>query len=243
VRGDAREGTEEVTDQKSLKRRVRTRMTKTGERYTAARRNLLSKSSDEAAGDAATAAPEAPGFRGLRSASDDALVARTGRPWTEWHELLEGWGAIDRPHPEIARWLVDQHGVDGWWAQELTVRYEMASGRRKPGQRPDGFSITSSKTIEVPVDTLYQAFVDDDARGRWLPVDGVKVRTATPHRTARFDWKAGAERLAIGFAAKGDARSTVSVEHSRLPDDEAAAREKRLWKERLADLKRNLEAG
>ena len=149
---------------------------------------------------------------------------------------------MNRPHPEIARWLVDEHGVDGWWAQELTVRYEMASGRRKPGQRPDGFSITSSKTIGVPVEALYDAFVDAAVRARWLPVDGIRVRTATPHRTARFDWKGGAERLAIGFTAKGDAQSTVAIEHSRLPDEAAAALEKSLWRERLAELKRLLES-
>ena len=255
MHGGARQGTEDVTDQKSLKRRVRARMTKTGERYTAARRNLLSKTaadapatgpaSDEPAtptSEIVDEAQPAPTFRGLRSASDEALLARTGRPWGEWYELLRSWGAADRPHPEIARWLVNEHGVDGWWAQELTVRYEMASGRRQPGQRPDGFAITVSKTFGVPVEVLYDAFVRDDVRGRWLDGDGVRVRTSTPHRTARLDWAGGDQRLAIGFTAKGEARSTVAVEHSRLPDAEAAEREKRLWKERLAALQRLLEA-
>ena len=45
-----------------------------------------------------------------------------------------------------------------------------------------------------------------------------------------------------GDQSKGDAKSTVAIEHTRLPDAAAAAREKPLWRERLAELKRLVEA-
>ena len=237
-----------MTDQKSLKRRVRARMTKTGERYTAARRNLLAKPPADDADASATApttepdAAPAGNFRGNRPMSDDLVPARTGRPWEEWYEILQSWGAIDRSHAEIARWLAEEHGVSGWWAQELTVRYEVASGRRKPGQRPDGFSITSTKTVAVPVERLFDALVDEGVRAKWLPVDGIRLRTATPNRSARFDWPTGEQRLVMGFEAKGEAKSTVALEHSRIPDEAAAEREKALWRQRLAELKRLLES-
>jgi uncharacterized protein YndB with AHSA1/START domain len=92
------------------------------------------------------------------------------------------------------------------------------------------------------VERLFDAFVDDDLRARWLPVEGVRLRTAKPNRTARFDWKGETQRIVVGFESKGDAKSTVAIEHTRLPDEAAAAREKPLWRERLAELKRLVEA-
>jgi len=244
-----------MTERKSLKRRVRARMSKTGERYTAARHQMLAKGTAEpatndapVAAPAETAAPEPATtqvetmFRGDRGDADAAALARTGRPRTEWFALLNAWGAADRPHPEIARWLIAEHGVDGWWAQELTVSYEMAIGRRKPGQRADGFSITGSKTVAVPVERLYAAFLDEAVRSRWLPAGSLRVRTATPHRTARFDWQDGATRIAVGFTAKGETRSSVALDHERLQDAETAAEMKAFWRERLEQLKGLLEA-
>jgi uncharacterized protein YndB with AHSA1/START domain len=248
----ARKGNRNVTGQKSLKRRVRTRMSRTGERYTAARRQVLTKAPAETnpTPPAPSAEPPAPSaeppaaatpFRGERTSSDEAIAARTGRPWGEWFGILQAWGAADRPHRDIARWLSTEHHVDGWWAQELTVGFEMAIGRRRPGERPDGFAITSSRTVTAPVERLFAAFVDEDLRARWLPGVSLRLRTATPYRSARFDWEGGSSRLAIGFTAKGDARSTVALAHERLPDRDAATGQKTFWRERLGDLQQLLE--
>ncbi|HEY7738155.1 MAG TPA: hypothetical protein VIC63_03880 [Candidatus Limnocylindria bacterium] len=230
-----------MTDQKALKRRVRARMTKTGERYTAARRQVLAKS---ATPEPATELPPPPDpaaeFRG-KAATDEHVIKRTGRPWREWWALLEAWGARDRSHTEIARWLSGEQGVDGWWAQELTVRYEMAIGRRQPGEGPGGFSIGVSKTVKVPVARLFEAFVDDGLRARWLPGVAVRTRTATPYRHARFDWNDGATRLAVYFAEKGTDRSAVTVQHEKLPDADAAAAQKAYWKRQLGHLAETLE--
>jgi hypothetical protein len=186
--------------------------------------------------------PAASSFRGERTVSDETLAARTGRTRGEWFELLEAWGAADRPHREIARWLSSEHGVDGWWSQELTVAYEMAIGRRRPGQRPDGFAVSASKTVAVPVERLFEAWVDEGVRAQWLPGVSLLLRTATPHRTARFDWEDGSMRLAVGFTAKGAVRSTVALEHQRLPDAETGERIRALWRDRLEELQRLLES-
>lgn len=219
-------------------------MAKTGERYTAARHQLLAKAQTDALSTPPVQDAEpmaAAEFRGVRSASDDALAARTGRGWGEWLEVLEAWDAAERPHPEIARWLSAEHGVDNWWAQELTVRYEMATGRRRPGQRSDGFSVTASKTMAVPVERLFAAFVDEDLRAQWLPGVSLRVRTAAPHRSARFDWEDGSSRVAVGFTAKDERRSAVALQHERLPDAESADRMRAFWHERMQALRRFLE--
>ena len=245
-----------MTQQKTLKHRVRARMAKTGERYTTARRQVLAKSSPETAPppderpaarvpttpSKAAPVPDSP-FRGERSVSDEALVARTGQPWEHWYRLLEAWGAADRPHGEIARFLNVDHGVDGWWSQEVTVRYEMAIGRRRPGQRADGFELSASKTVDVPVERLFAAFVEAGERSAWLDAP-LRIRSSNPTAkvaNARFDWAGGPERVVAWFSPKGD-RSTIAIAHQRLPSADARDAARVFWKDALASLVRHLEA-
>jgi hypothetical protein len=218
-----------MTTQKSFKRLVRTRMEKTGESYTAARAMLLDATEPQRA--------EEPVF----TMSDEAIRRRTGRGWEEWFDLLDEWGAADRPHPEIARWLSTEQDVGGWDAQTLTVNYERARGLRAVGEHADGFSITASKTVAVPVDRLYDAFVDESLRRRWLPGADLRERTATRPKSARFDWGDGTTRVLVGFIAKGDAKSTAALEHARLADAGEADRMRAFWRERVAALKQLLE--
>ena len=97
-----------MTENKSLKRRVRQRMSKTGERYTAARRQVLARA--EPANAVAPSSAKRPPADG--GPSDELYLERTGRPWEQWVEMLDAWGAQDRPHPDIVRWLMSEHSVD-----------------------------------------------------------------------------------------------------------------------------------
>jgi hypothetical protein len=38
-------------------------------------------------------------------------IGNTRRDRDQWFALLDEWGAAERPHPEIARWLAEAHGV------------------------------------------------------------------------------------------------------------------------------------
>jgi hypothetical protein len=143
-----------MTRQRSFKRLVRARMQKTGERYTAARSMLL-----------AAEAPKATEGPAL-SVSDEVIRSKTGRGWEEWFDLLDAWGAADRPHKEIRSWVTEEHGVEGWGAAAVTVNYERARGLRAVGEHADGFTITASKTVSVSVDRLYEAFLDESMRER-----------------------------------------------------------------------------
>jgi len=218
-----------VTRQKSFKRLVRARMEKTGESYTAARATLLAAHEPKA-----TEGPALP-------MSDEAIRRRTGRGWEEWFDLLDEWGAAERPHREIARWVAAEHGIGGWSAQAVTVAYERARGLRAVGEHPEGFAITVSKTMAVPVERLYEAFVDESVRRRWLPEDELRERTASRPKSARFDWGDGETRVIVGFAAKGETKSTVALQHERLADAEEAERMKAFWRDRVAALKEMLE--
>jgi hypothetical protein len=222
-----------MTRQRSFKRLVRSRMAKTGESYTAARASLLAPQEREEAEQPALAT------------SDESIRRRTGRGWEEWFDLLDEWGAADRPHPEIARWVAEQQGVEplAWGAQAVTVSYERARGGRAVGEHPDGFAITASKTVAVPVERLFAAFEDDAMRERWLSGAPLTLRTATPTRTARYDWEDGSTRVNVAFDGLAAAKSRVAVSHERLADAAAAEKMKAWWRERLRALEQVLEGG
>jgi hypothetical protein len=205
-----------MTRQKSFKRLVRARMEKTGESYTAARAMLL-------------AAQEPDGS--WLATSDEAIRERTGRGWEEWFDRLDEWGATDLSHRDIARRIAAELGIDplAWNAQAITMSYERTRGMRVAGQRADGFAITAQKTVPVPVEQLFDAFVSGTR-------SELRERTATRPKSARFDWAAGESRVNVTFVAKGEARSTVTVEHARLADAGEAERMKTFWRERLTQL-------
>ena len=99
------------------------------------------------------------------------------------------------------------------------------------------------KTIEVPVEELFEAFERDTIREKWLPDAELHLRTATAPVSARYDWGDGTTRLIVGFESLGPNRSKVALEHEKLPDGEVAERMKVWWRERVVDLKEMLEAG
>jgi uncharacterized protein YndB with AHSA1/START domain len=217
-----------MTRQRSFKRLVRSRMEKTGESYSAARAALL--------------AADAKATEGVTlTMSDEAIRNRTGRGWEEWFDLLDEWGAAERGHTEIARWVAQEHRVNGWSSQSVTVSYERARGGRALGEHADGFAITASKTVAVPVERLYEAFVNSSRRKRWLPDGKLRVRTSSKPKSARFDWGDGETRVNVGFTAKGEGKSTVALEHSRLADAKQAERMKAYWRDRVAALRALLE--
>jgi uncharacterized protein YndB with AHSA1/START domain len=220
-----------MTRHRSFKRLVRARMEKTGESYTAARARLLAAEEPTEVAEPTLAT------------SDDAIRDRTGRGWEEWFDLLDDWGAAEQPHREIARWVAEQQGVDplAWAAQAVTFSYERTRGLRAAGEHADGFAITATKTVAVPVDRLYDAFVDEALRAKWLPEDELHVRTATKPKSARFDWGDGETRVHVVFTAKGEAKSVAALQHVRLADAAQAERMKAFWRERVAALKEVLE--
>ena len=210
-------------------------MSKTGESYTAARTRVADKRDRNEAAKARLA--EAAKDR----VSDERVKDETGKTWNQWFSLLDKWGAKKKKHREIARYLMDEREVPGWWAQSITVYYERERGMRLKHQRPDGFSVSASKTIAVPVDVLFEAFVEDAERKRWLPDASMSLRTAQPGRSARFDWEDGLTRVVVGFEERGPSKSMVGLAHEKLPDADEAETMKAMWRERLVDLKAHLE--
>jgi uncharacterized protein YndB with AHSA1/START domain len=173
---------------------------------------------------------------------DEAVQAKTGRSWEEWFALLDAADAAGLGHKEIVALLRERHDVGAWWQQMITVTYEQARGLRQKHQGSKGFQIGASKTVGVPVETLFRAWHQEELRMRWLPQELV-VRKATPPRSLRVTWSDGRSHVDVYLEAKGPDRSRVSLEHARLADAEEADRMKAYWGEALLRLKELLEAG
>jgi hypothetical protein len=217
-----------MTEDKARKRSIRTRMSKTGESYTAARRNLMK-----------SAAP--PVWESVDLGKSDETIKRgSGKTWAEWFAILDSWGAKAHNHTEIARYVAEEHDVSGWWAQTVTVGYERGRGLRAVNQRTSGFYVGVSKTLPVGVNRLSEEFTETRNRNLWLEPGTLRTRTSQPGKSARFDFRDGKGRVHVYFVSKGRSKATVSVQHERLSDEDAVEEMRAFWRGRLAELARRV---
>lgn len=173
----------------------------------------------------------------------DAVRVGTGKTWSEWLRILDRAGASRMDHQEIARYLAKKYqGIGMWWHQMVTVGYEQARGLREKYQRPDGYGISSSRTLGAPASTLFKAWKDPRARLRWLPGEPIVINKATPNRSIRLAWGDGTTRLEVMLYPKGRDRCQMVVQHGRLKDAATARRMKAFWKQRLDQLQEILES-
>jgi hypothetical protein len=230
---------ETMPTQKIFKQRVRARMTKTGESYTAARHQLLKKATEPV--------PERPQPETMpippdaRLVADEAMIRATGKSHAEWFGLLDAWGATDHSHTEIARWLSAAHGTPGWWTQNITVSYERARGLRKPGQMANGFTVNVTRTVAVDAAAALEAFTNVTVRDTWLPDAPMRQRPTRAAHTARFDWADPPSRVVVALVPKDGSRATIAIAHEQLPDAETAERFKTSWRGWLGTLRAVLE--
>ncbi|GAB2586415.1 hypothetical protein Aab01nite_51600 [Paractinoplanes abujensis] len=123
----------------------------------------------------------------------------TNRTWDEWLAFMDGIGARELDHKQIA--LAVHHELDGtgveplgWWTQAVTVAYEQFIGRRIPGQRPDGtFQMSVSKSTTMGMQELMNAWA------AYAPADpyvtGLLAADATPRISGtdrRITWRVNA---------------------------------------------------
>lgn len=170
--------------------------------------------------------------------ASEALAKQTGKGWDEWFAILDAWDGTKRTHTQIARHLVEEHGVEGWWAQGVTVGYEQERGMRRPGQMADGtYTANASKTIDVAREILFDLWADDERRGGWLAEDVLSVRSANRPKRVRFDFGADASRVIVELVAKTEHKTAVQVANEKLPDAETMVERKAFWKRHLDALK------
>jgi uncharacterized protein YndB with AHSA1/START domain len=123
----------------------------------------------------------------------------------------------------------------------VTVGFERARGLRVKHQKPDGFEISASRTVEADVKRVFKAWLDARSRARWLPKTPIRVHKSTPHKSMRVTWVDGSKSIAVAFLAKGKGKTQVAIQQGKLASAAEAKRMKKFWGERLDALKSALE--
>jgi hypothetical protein len=254
-------GDEHMTTQKKLKKAIRTRAQKTGESYSAARRQVLQARRKRSAPRAV-----APPFPPSRAAgkpvsvtkgavSDATVVKKTGHDLAHWFAVLDKLASA-KGHTDRARFLYEEHGVPGWHAQGITVAYERARGLRVPYQSCDGdFQVTVSKAVGATAAQVVAVLSDTRRRAAWLSgADGelaraleaafkgpkpraFKVRDAM-NAHLRYPWDGTTVEIRVTGKVKGS--TTVAVGNMKLTDTEMVEDRRARWRAALNALKQHL---
>jgi uncharacterized protein YndB with AHSA1/START domain len=125
--------------------------------------------------------------------------------------------------------------------QMVTVGYEQARGLREKHEKTDGFAVSASRVVGVPLARLYAAWERDAERKRWLPGEDIVIRKANLNKSMRITWSDGRTSLSLNFYARGDTRSQVTVQHEKLPSAAAAKKMKKYWAAAMDRLREFLE--
>jgi uncharacterized protein YndB with AHSA1/START domain len=168
--------------------------------------------------------------------SDDAVESATGKTWSRWFKLLDAAGAKKMAHQEIAAHLSEKEGVPPWWSQMVAVTYEQARGLRDKHEKPGGFEISVSRTIDVPIGKVFKAWTVEKTRKEWLPAK-LEIRKATTNKSLRITWEDGKTSLVVAFVPREKDKTQVVAQHGKLPDAKAAAKMKKFWSEAFDRLK------
>ena len=254
-----------MTRARALKTVIRARAARTGERYTTARRHVLNdlraRSSETVTPfpvpekktpptvKAKTAAAPATVKGGL---SDAKAREKTGHGLDHWFDMLDRFGGVEKGHTASARHLYDTHGVDGWYAQGITVAYERARGVRAANQRCDGeFEVSASKVVKGRPADVVKALTDKRARVRWTGgVDrplvkalssaldspaskGVVVR---PDGLGRYRYKWGDTTVQLYLVPKDGGKTSFVATNSKLGSAAMVEERRAVWRAALNSL-------
>jgi hypothetical protein len=240
-----------MTQTKKLKKSVRARARKTGESYTAARRQVL-QSRNKLAERAPRARPATSKAKG--AVSDAAVLKKTGHGLAHWFAVLEAYDPKAKGHTDRALFLYEEHGVPGWHAQGITVAYERERGLRVMNQTCDGdFEVSVSKTLPVSVEEVAAAIGDARRRATWLKsaddglrraleaaFRGPKAKQVTikdvNYARLRYPWDGGAVEIRIYGKKSG---ASVVADNKSLPRAEIVEQRRAQWKNALESLQRH----
>jgi len=255
-----------MTLQKKLKRAIRTRSLKTGESYTAARRQVLLAREEPAETPTPLPVPETvvpetitpaktpkPPARG--GVNDEAARKKTGHGLDHWFAVLEAFGMAAKGHTAAAAFLHNEHGVPGWYAQGITLAYERAHGLREANQSCTGdFQVSVSKSVAADVAEVADALRNPERRGDWLRdadpalVQAVEaaftgpkpreVKSKGSYAWLRFPFDGRTVEIRISTKPKGGA--SVVADNQGLDGTEQVEQRRAQWRVALAGLHRHL---
>lgn len=178
-----------------------------------------------------------PQFAALAGISNEALLKATGWGWKDWVTTLDGKDAKLLSHREIAQLAATDFEAGSWWGQMVAVGYERIQGLRVKNQKADGFALSASRVVTVPLASLYAEFSEPDRLKQWLG-ETLRIRTANENKSMRFDGPQGEGVVAVNFYPKSASKTQVTLEHSRLQNAERVEDRRAHWFAALDRLKK-----
>ncbi len=198
----------------------------------------------------------------VRSISEEAVKAKTGKGWAQWFAVLDRFDVSARGHKSAAEYLHQRCGVSGWWAQMITVEYERQKGLRVLNQSCRGdFQVSVSRALGVPVSTVWSAFTDEALLRQWCGREAKldfreggkfsglgggqgEVRRVVRGQRVRLWWNGkgfeGRSAVEIRFESKGEGRSSIVIQHSELRDKGEVEKSRKRWTEAVERLQNML---
>lgn len=168
--------------------------------------------------------------RASNGMSDAAVLKATGKTWAQWFKILDTFPKT-KTHTERAEWLWKKHLPKGWWCQMVTVTYEQAKGLRKKHQTTTGYQVNVNRTLPISVHQLYRWIVSGPKRKQWLK-QKIEITTARPGKSVRGQWPDGT-RIDINLYARGLKKSSIQLQHEKLPSQKVAKLRQTWWRKRL----------
>lgn len=176
--------------------------------------------------------------------TDKIVVPKTGKTIAEWFTILGEKGAKKLDSHGIYTLIGSTDGLKSlgeWNCGLLSTSYQWDRGLRERGEKADGFEISVSKTMAVPVDIMYAAWLDDRLREKWL-AEKITITKSTENKSIRVLWNDNSTRLSVDLYPKGDGKSQMVMQHLKIPDSAMAAGMKEYWAARLSALKAIVES-
>jgi hypothetical protein len=173
--------------------------------------------------------------------SGEAVTKSTGKTWKEWFSLLNKAGAKKMEHKQVAKLLHIKYGLSGWWAHMVTVQYEQEVKGRKKHEMPDGFQISKSTTLTASVTKTYNMINSPIKRLVWLKDPAITITKSTKDKSIRGKWIDKKANIEFQFYPKGDGKTQMVVQQSKIKTAKEAETMKIYWRKQLNNLKKYLE--
>ena len=173
--------------------------------------------------------------------SGEAVKKNTGKTWKEWFSLLNKAGAKKMEHKQVAKLLHIRYGLSKWWSQMVTVQYEQEVKGRKKHEMQDGFQISKSTTLTASVTKTYNMINSPIKRIVWLKDPAITITKSTKDKSIRGKWIDGKSNVEFQFYPKGDGKTQMVVQQSKIKTAKEAETMKIYWRKQLNNLKKYLE--
>ena len=167
----------------------------------------------------------------LNRVSDEKLLAETGKNWTEWFDIIEKLMLQFKSNKPTAKLLSQEFGLEDYWARTIIDSFDCCNVSLPHETKNSDYEISATLTIEAPLHIVEQGFTDVSLRRMWLPEIN-EFKKYNTGKNVRFEWT-DETIVNVNFYPKNAKKCQVSLQHTKIKDQEHIEHFKKEWKTRL----------